>query len=100
MDTQTVTPTKIAMCYGIYGTELPYIVTAVTPTDDHELLVTFVTGERKRFDMKPIIAKGGVFTRLQDIDYFKKAHAERSTVVWGDILDIAPETLYEQGTAV
>ena len=64
------------------------------------LLVDFVDGTKKRFDMKPIIAKGGVFNRLEDNEKFMTAHVDRDTVVWDDVLDIAPESLYEKGELV
>lgn len=77
-----------------------YLVKAVIPEDDYTLLVDFVDGKRKRFDMKPIIALGGVFERLKNLDFFKKAHVDRDTVAWDDMLDIAPESLYERGITI
>lgn len=50
-----------------------YLVKAVTVEDDYILLVDFIDGARKRFDMKPIIARGGVFERLKNVDFFKKS---------------------------
>ena len=77
-----------------------YLVKAVVAEANYTLLVDFVDGQRKRFDMKPIIAHGGVFEKLKDAEFFKKAHVDRDTVVWDDIIDIAPESLYERGVAV
>lgn len=79
---------------------MDYLVKAVIAEDDYTLLVDFVDGKRKRFDMKPIIARGGVFERLKNLDFFKKAHVDRDTVAWDDIIDIAPESLYDRGIAV
>lgn len=77
--------------------EINYIVKSVEPEDNYILLVGFVDGSRKRFDMKPIISRGGVFEKLKNEDIFKNAHVGRDTVVWDDVLDIAPESLYEHG---
>jgi len=77
-----------------------YLVKTVVAEADYTLLVDFVDGQRKRFDMKPIIARGGVFEKLKDAEFFKKAHVDRDTVVWDDIIDIAPESLYERGIAI
>ena len=79
---------------------MDYLVKAVIAEDDYTLLIDFVDGKRKRFDMKPIIARGGVFERLKNLDFFKKAHVDRDTVAWDDIIDIAPESLYDRGIAV
>lgn len=82
-----------------YG-DINYIVKAVTARDDYSLLVDFIDGQRKQFDMKPIIARGGVFERLRNLSFFKQAHVDRDTVVWDDVIDIAPESLYDKGVAV
>lgn len=72
-------------------------VTQVAPRDDFHLELTFDTGERKVFDVKPYLDKG-VFRRLQDIQLFKQAYAGGGTVCWPQDLDIAPETLYDRST--
>ena len=75
------------------------IVTKVVPKDDYTLIVTFCTGETRRFDALPYLEKG-VFTRLKDRDLFKQAYVAYDTVCWPGNLDIAPETLYDRSTAV
>ena len=80
--------------------DMSYLVKAVVAEDNYMLLVDFVDGERKRFDMKPIIAHGGVFEKLKDAKFFKKAHVDRDTVAWDDVIDIAPESLYERGVSI
>ena len=80
--------------------DINYLVKAVIAEDDYTLLVDFIDGKRKRFDMKPIIARGGIFERLKNLDFFKKAHVDRDTVAWDDIIDIAPESLYDRGVII
>ena len=92
--------TGTKMCCADCGADIEWIVTAVTPEDDYTLLVDFADGKRKRFDMKPLIERGGVFARLKDLEYFRKAHVARSTVAWDEMVDIAPESLYERGVTV
>lgn len=80
--------------------KINYIVKSVSAEDGYTLLIDFVDGSKKRFDMKPIIARGGVFEKLKNVSFFKKAHVDRDTVVWDDTLDIAPESLYDREVAV
>lgn len=62
---------------------------------DYTLLVTFVSGEKRVYDMKPSLPKlKGLRKELNNIDFFMKARAEDGGVVWNDDVDIAPETLY------
>lgn len=68
--------------------------------DNYILEVTFVSGKTKLVDMKPVIADGGVFEKIKNPSYFRKAHVDRDTVVWDDMLDIAPEYLYDFGVEV
>ena len=88
------------ICCADDNSEIKWIVTAVEPEDDYTLLVDFIDGSRKRFDMKPLINRGKIFAKLKDLDFFRKAHASRSTVVWDDMIDIAPESLYKRGISV
>lgn len=78
--------------------ELPeWVVLEVVPHEDYTLSLKFADGSRKKFDMRPIINKGKVFKPLEDISFFMQAHEGGSGVVWDDQIDIAPETLYEEG---
>ena len=75
-------------------------VVSVRCRDDFELDLTFDDGKSGIFDCKPIIAKGGVFSRLRDPEVFKRARVNRElgVVTWDDEVDIAPETVYSQAT--
>lgn len=76
-----------------------WIVTEVQPQENYMLLVTFITKEQKTYDCKPIL-NDGIFKQLKDPQVFHLAHAQDGTVVWNDEVDIAPETLYEDGVEV
>jgi hypothetical protein len=69
-------------------------VRAVVPRDDYKLEITFTNGEVGIFDCAHLLSFG-VFQELQDICYFKQAHAEDGTVIWPHEQDICPDTLYE-----
>src|SRR5512135_3494764 len=69
-------------------------VKAVTARDDYKLEITFTNGEAGVFDCAHLLSFG-VFTELQDVNYFKQARVEGGTVVWPHEQDICPDTLYE-----
>jgi Protein of unknown function (DUF2442) len=71
-------------------------IVAVTPLVDYCLLVTFATGERKQFDVKPYL-QYPVFQKLTQPRYFDKAHVEYGTVVWDENTDLSPDTLFIEG---
>ena len=68
--------------------------------DDFKLRLTFDDGKSGILDCKPLIAKGGVFSELSDIEVFNKAgiNKELGVVTWNNTIDIAPETAYSLAT--
>jgi hypothetical protein len=74
-------------------------VESVIPTDDYSLLLTFSTGENKKFDCTPLF-EYPIFQPLRDINTFKSARVAFGTVVWNDTLDYAPERLYEDSILI
>lgn len=73
-------------------------VIAVSPQANYCLLVTFATGERKQFDVKPYL-QYPVFQKLSKPGYFEKARVEHGTVVWDEQIDLSPDSLYLKGLA-
>lgn len=72
-------------------------VCGVRPLEDYRLWLRFSTGETKIFDVKPLLNKP-VFKPLSDPEVFKGVYIDYGVTVWNDgEIDIAPETLYEQG---
>lgn len=76
-----------------------YTVTAVEAIENYQLLLTFKTGEKKRYDMKPHLDKG-VFKALQDETLFKKVSVCFDTITWEKGIDFDPEVLYQDGQLV
>ena len=66
----------------------------------YKIEVTFEDGASGIVDFEKYLEKGGVFNKFKDIDFFKKfsINEELGVLVWGDEIDIAPETLYAEAT--
>ncbi len=74
-------------------------VTGVRPLSDFRLWVRFNNSEAKIFDFKPLLDTPA-FAPLADSETFNSVYIDYGVPSWnnGDI-DIAPETLYENGEA-
>ena len=70
-------------------------VVKVKAQPDYRLELEFENGERRVFDMAPLMDKKP-FTRLRGTGAFFGAHVDYGTVVWPGNIDIAPETLYDR----
>jgi len=68
-------------------------VLSVKPMEGHKLLLAFSTGEKRVFDLTPLLEKPA-FRQLKNPGVFKSARIAFGTVVWNDELDLAPESLY------
>lgn len=74
-------------------------VCGVRPLPDYKLWLRFNTGDAKIFDCKPLLSRP-VFAPLADSSIFNSVYIDYGTAVWNDgNIDIAPETLYEQGVS-
>ena len=65
----------------------------VTALDDYVLKVEFADGSVKTCDFSDHLNKG-VFRKLRDVSFFRKAHAQDGAIVWDETLDCAPEHVY------
>lgn len=68
-------------------------VIAVRPMDGFQLDLEFENGERRRFDMRPLLAMKP-WNRIATPALFERVQVNYGTVVWPGEIDIAPETLY------
>ncbi len=73
-----------------------FSVKNVEPRDDYKLVLTFETGEKKVFDMKPYL-DNGIFRELKDIELFRTVRVSFNSVAWANDADFDPEALYEGG---
>ena len=69
-------------------------VIAVRPMDGFQLDLEFENGERRRFDMRPLLAMKP-WNRIATPALFERVQVNYGTVVSPGEIDIAPETLYD-----
>lgn len=70
---------------------------SVHPLENHKLLLAFINGEKRIFDVTPYII-GSWMGELQDESYFRQVRIHpilKDTVMWPDEQDIAPHELYQ-----
>ncbi len=59
----------------------------------YQLIIDFADGSKKQFDARSLL-QNPYYKKLIDLHFFMKAYVDGPTVAWNDMLDIAPETLY------
>ena len=74
-------------------------VLAVKPLADGMLLVTFSPGEKRLYDVTPLLSYPA-FQPLRDEKVFRAVQVDHGVVTWMDgEIDIAPETMYADSFA-
>lgn len=68
-------------------------VIKVEPLENYQLRLTFSNGEIRRFDVTPYLNKG-IFTELQNIEYFQQIQLSFGRIQWPHEQDFSPDTLY------
>lgn len=69
----------------------------VIPVRTHpefQLDLEFKNGERRRFDMRPLLSIKP-WNRISSLALFERARVDYGTVVWPGEIDVAPETLVD-----
>lgn len=74
-------------------------VVSVKPQKDFQLDIEFENGERRRFDMRPLLALKP-WNRIAQSQLFERARVDYGTVVWPGEIDVAPETLYDDSVSL
>jgi len=74
----------------------PHVVKA-SHVKDCLIKVKFDDGTEKVVDFTPYIGRGGIFSELNDKEYFKRFFIDLYTVCWPNGADVSPERLYELG---
>ena len=74
-------------------------VTAVTPMEDHALLLHFTNGEQRRMDVRPYLVYS-VFERLREPAFFALVQADHGTVSWPGGIDLDPDSVYLESVPV
>lgn len=65
---------------------------------DYELELEFEDGTKGIVDFSQYRSRGGVFSKFNDMEYFKnfRINKELGVISWENGVDIAPETLYSK----
>ena len=71
-------------------------VIEVKALPDYCLAAVFEIGERRWFDMTPLLSYPA-FSALTEQNFFMKAYVAFGTVVWSDEIDLSLDTLYLRG---
>ena len=83
-------------------------VVQVIPQDDYKVIVYFVDGHIRKYDVSPFVGKG-VFVQLTDIDFYKNnCTVLNGTLAWtldgkydkSNCIDIDPYVIYEKGEKI
>jgi len=71
-------------------------VSGVRHNNDYELEISFSDGTVTSLDFrKRIVGRGGVFTSLENIDFFSQVAV---TLAWPNGVDFCPDVLYAEAT--
>ncbi len=69
-------------------------VISVCTRPEFQLDIEFKNGERRRFDMRPLLSVKP-WNRVAAPAFFERVRVDYGTVVWPREIDIAPETLFD-----
>lgn len=75
----------------------------VYPQDDYILICEFENSIKKKYDMKTLIEKYGIFKKLkEDNELFINVMVDRGGygISWNDEIDLASEEIWENGEDV
>lgn len=74
----------------------------VAPLPNTRLVVQFVEGATKTYDVAPLVDEFSAFAALKDASVFDGVHVDIGGygVVWNDDLDLSCDELWEHGTKV
>ena len=76
---------------------MAYSITQVTPETDFHLKLIYSDGVIRTVDFKPIIRQGGIFSFLNDPDFFKQVSlGDRGRYIeWPNEIDFCADALRE-----
>lgn len=82
-------------------------ITGVVPNSDFTLTISFDDGEKRLYDVRPLLKKGTVFEPFADIDNFRRVYVDEnhavawdidpsvdSSKMWNNKVDLCPDECY------
>ncbi len=82
-------------------------ITGVIPNDDFTLTISFDNGEKRLYDVRPLLQKGTEFEIFADIENFRRVYIDDtnciawdidpnidSNKVWSNKVDLCPDGCY------
>lgn len=79
----------------------------VVPNDNFTLILSFDNGEKRIYDMQPLLKVNTVFEKIMNIDDFKRVYLDDmhcvswdidpnvdSNIVWNNKIDLCPDSCY------
>lgn len=82
-------------------------IVSVIPNDDFTLIIGFENGEKRLYDVRPLLKKGTVFETFTNIENFKRVYIDEqhsiawdidpsvdSNKVWSNKVDLCPDSCY------
>ncbi len=75
-------------------------VLSVQPLNNYKLDISFVNGEKRKYDIVPLFEKWSVFKTLKTVKgLFEQVKVDSGGygISWNDDLDLSSEELYNQG---
>ena len=82
------------------GVEVTPKVVSFSHLDGFRLLITFINGEKRIFDVEPYLDKSPMTRPLRNVDYFHQAFCSGGTIEWPNGLNFCQDTFYELGVPV
>lgn len=86
-------------------------ITGVVANDDFTLTISFDNGEKRRYDMRPILRPGTVFEPFLRLEDFRRVYVDDthciawdidptvdSDLVWTNKVDLSPDSCYLDST--
>ena len=82
-------------------------IIGVVPNDDFTLSISFDNGEKRLYDVRPLLKKGTVFEHFTNIEAFRRVYVDEqlciawdidpsidSNKVWNNKVDLCPDSCY------
>lgn len=71
-------------------------IISVSANDDFTLFINFDNGEKRLYDVRPLLQKGTIFEKIADINTFRRAYVdEQHCIAWDIDPDVNSNEVWE-----